>query len=163
MTKTKAAGVLILVLTAVAAVGCGPAIFSGDEAGRGAGAISNKSTWRAYGDLKDPQLAIDGSVSTFALSSSQYDNAKLIIDLQKRCLFNTIVIDHGQKNEMGFCRRIAVQISYDGVNFRQIYAASGTRRMTYLNIITPTLARYVRLVAVVPGEQPMSIAEVYLQ
>ena len=153
--------------------GCAPdAIYSGSETVAVASVgpklapiITPKSMWRAYGDFDNAQRAVDGNVHTFAVTGPSYDNAKITIDLGKRCLFNTVVIDQGpdDKLESGFCRRIAVQVSNDGVRFYQAYTVSGTRRITYCPIITPTMARYIRLVAIVPGDMPWSIAEIYLE
>ncbi len=156
--RVAAAGVLLGAMVG----GCADPIYSGSEPGTVA-SISPKSTWRAYGDFHNAQYAVDGNVRTSAITGPSYDNAKLTIDLGKRCMFNLIILDQGPDDEMGFCRRVGVQISNDGVNFYQIYAASGTRRITYCPLITPTMARYVRLVAIVPGDRPWSIAEIYLE
>ena len=153
----------VLLFACVLSGGCAPTIYSDAEVGKTAASISAKSTWRAFGDFRDPQKAVDGNLDTAATTAASYDNAKLTIDLGKRCLFNMIIIDHGPGNENAFCRRVGVQVSYDGVTFRQVYATSGTRRITYCTLITPTRARYVRLAAIVPGDRPWSIAEVYLQ
>jgi hypothetical protein len=143
--------------------GCSPeSIYAGSEPGAVA-SITPKPKWRAYGDFHNPQYAVDGNVHTSAITGPSYDNAKFTIDLGKRCLFNTIIIDQGPDDEMGFCRRIAVQVSNDGINFYQAYTVSGTRRITYCSIVTPTMARYIRLVALVPGDRPWSIAEIYLE
>ena len=150
------------VLLGAALGGCVDPIDASAQTGSVA-SISPKSMWRAYGDFRNAQNAIDGNVHTSAVTGPSYDNAKLTIDLGKRCLFNKITIDQGPDDEFGFCRRIAVQISNDGVNFYQIYAVSGTRRITYCLILTPTMARYVRLVAIVPGDRPWSIAEIFLE
>jgi hypothetical protein len=142
--------------------GCADPIYSGGETGLAA-SISPKARWRAYGDFRNAQSAVDGNVHTSAITGPSYDNAKLVIDLGKRCLFNMIIIDQGPDDELGFCRRVAVQISNDGITYGQIYAASGTRRITYCPLITPTMARFIRLVAIVPGDRPWSIAEIYLE
>ena len=39
--------------------------------------------WRAFGDLRDAQYAIDGNLSTAAVSASSYDNARFTLDLGK--------------------------------------------------------------------------------
>ncbi|MFA6133107.1 MAG: discoidin domain-containing protein [Phycisphaerae bacterium] len=151
----------IVVLAGLSAcVGCTGQIY---HDGRGqASALSSRSTWRASGDLRSPALAIDGDTSTMALSPSTEGKGTLTIDLGKPCVFNTIIIEHGS-NEFGFARRTAVSTSTDGVNFTQRYSAPGTRRVTILCPSTPMLARYVRIQAAVPGDQPWSVAEVFLQ
>ena len=142
--------------------GCSDPIYTGGETGLAA-SISAKAKWRAYGDFRNGQYAVDGNVHSSAITGPSYDNAKLTIDLGRRCLFNMIIIDQGPDDELGFCRRVAVQISNDGVTFGQIYVASGTRRITYCPLITPTMARFIRLVAIVPGDKPWSIAEIYME
>lgn len=135
-----------------------------DDTDRGpVASISPKSMWRAYGDFQNPQYAVDGNIDTYAITGTSYEGARLTIDLGRRCLFNMIILDPGPGHEMDYCRRIAVQISYDGVNYRQIYSAPGTRGLTYCDMVTPTVARYIRLVATVPGDRPWAIAEVYLK
>jgi hypothetical protein len=151
------------VLLVVMLDGCAPeSIYAGSEP-EAVASITPKSKWRAYGDFHNAQYAVDGNVHTSAVTGPSYDNAKFTIDLGKRCLFNTIIIDQGPDDELGFCRRIAVQVSNDGVSFYQAYTVSGTRRITYCSIVTPTMARYIRLVALVPGDRPWSIAEIYLE
>jgi hypothetical protein len=140
--------------------GCPDNIYTGGETA--ITPISPKSAWRVYGDLKDAQRTIDGDVGTFAVSADSYENAKLTIDLGKPCVFNTIALDHGT-NQNGYCRRMSVGISYDGKSFTQVYSCPGTKRITYISLITPTLARFIRIQAVVPGDRPWAIAEVYLQ
>jgi len=119
-------------------------------------------TWRAEGSLRNPQLAIDGNLSTAAVSEPLYAGAFLTIDLGKPCLFNMVVLDHGS-DEHGHARKVALLTSMDGKSYTRQLVASGTRRVTTLSAITLILARYVRLQAAVPGDQPWSIAEVYLQ
>jgi len=109
------------------------------------------------------ELELTSDLSTAAVSGSSYENARLTIDLGRRCLFNMVVIDQGAQNETGYCSRLVVRISNNGINWYQVYAAAGTRRITYCPIVTPTMARYIRLVALVPGNRPWSVAEVYLQ
>jgi hypothetical protein len=152
-----------LIVLVAACCGCDGQIYSDNIISGSAISIPAKSRWRATGDLVDISNAADGNVNTFALSRESYENAKLTIDLGKPCVFNTIVLDHGSANQFGFCRRQAVQISYDGRNYTQVYTGPGTRRITYLNLVTPTLARFVRIVALVPGDRPWSVAEVYFQ
>jgi len=148
----------ICLLTVLA--GCDGSIIAGSGT---SAAISPKSSWTATGDLKNIANAVDGNVNTFAITTGSYENAKLTVDLGKPCVFNTIAVDQGQENEFNFCRRITVSISYDGRNFTQIYAAPGTRRITYISLITPTLARFIRFQATVPGDRSWGVAEVYLQ
>ena len=157
---SRKALVLSTICTMAFLIGCGGSIISDS---RVSAAISPKSSWAATGDFKDISAAIDGNVSKVAVTNGGYENAKLTVDLGKPCVFNMIALDQGQDNQFNFCRRMTVAISYDGVNFRQIYAAPGTRRITYVCLISPTIARYIRFQATVPGDKPWAVAEVYLQ
>jgi hypothetical protein len=112
--------------------------------------------------MQSVALAIDQNVATAAVSSAPDGKGTITIDLSKPCLFNMVVIEHGG-NEMGFARRVAVLTSLDGEIFTQRYAGLGTRRVTVLYLGAPVLARFVRLRALVAGDQAWSVAEVYLQ
>jgi hypothetical protein len=147
-------------MAAVGLAGCLGAPIASEPRGP---TISAKGIWRAYGDLGGAKLAIDSDVNTAAISAASYANAKLTIDLGKPCLFNTIVVDHGPKDPLAFCRLVSVSISSDGRNYKQVLLAPGTRRITYLNLVTPALAQFIRLQAVVAGDRPWSVAEIYLE
>jgi len=125
-------------------------------------ALTAPGTWRLQGDVYHPERAADGDRGTIAVSSLSYRNATITIDLGKACLFNAIFIDHGP-SEVGFCRTVAVLTSLDGKRFTRRYEGPGTRRVTSLCIIRPTLARYIRLQAVRSGAEPWSLAEIYIQ
>jgi hypothetical protein len=144
----------------LSAAGCTNPIY--DEAsGRSPYAMTPRSTWKIVGDVRDPQKAIDNDLGTAAVTGPNYENAVVTIDLGKPRLFNMVVIDHG-RDEMGFCKRVAVYTSQDGQNFAYQYATLGTRRVTVIALPNPTLARYIRLQAVVPGANPWSLAEIYV-
>ena len=124
--------------------------------------ISPRSSWKVSGTLRGCENAIDDDSSTAATTGHSYDNSVIIVDLGKICLFNTIIADHGS-DEFGFCRRVAILTSIDGKKYTHQAAISGTRQVSFFNLVTPTLARYIRLQAIVPGNRPWSIAELYLQ
>ena len=150
----------LLLACGIFCIGCGGQIYND---GRSQGSvITPRSAWRAGGDLRSPPFAIDGDVNTAASSIASDGRGSLTIDLGKPCVFNMIIIDHGQ-NEFGYARRVAVLTSMDGQSFTQRYAAAGTRRATILCPATPIIARFVRLQAMVAGSQPWSVAEVYIQ
>ena len=145
------------------AVGCGLEGVYDDNSRSQVAAISKRTSWRAYGDLRNPQYALDGRQDTAAVSNgNNYDDAVLTFDLGKPCLFNMVVIEHGP-NEHGFCGRIAVLTSMDGVHYSDQKIGSGTRAVTTLLLDSPVLARYVQLKVIVPGTRPWSVSEVYLQ
>jgi len=145
-------------------VGCGGPvpIYAPTTGGYLGASISPKRQWVAAGDLYGAPAAVDGNLTTAARSDYQYDGAELTIDLNAVCLFQTVVIDHGQQ-EHGHCRRVAVSTSLDGQAFTEQHQVAGTRRITILSLPKPVLARHVRLRAVRAGKQPWSIAEVFLQ
>ncbi|MDY6913883.1 MAG: discoidin domain-containing protein [Planctomycetota bacterium] len=147
----------------LAAVGCDVGAVYDDNNRSPVAAISQRKSWRAYGDLRNPQHALDGKWETVAVSNrNDYDNAVLAFDLGKPCLFNMVVIEHGP-NERGFCGRVAVLTSMDGVHYSDQKIGSGTRAVTTLLLDSPVLARYVQLKVIVPGTRPWSVSEVYLQ
>ena len=150
---------LLPILLATAS-GCGPGYGQGQRfAPR---CLADRTLWSASGTLEQPAAAIDGTPSTAAVAPTAGGPRQLTIDLGEPCLFNMIVIDHGD-DEFGFCRSVALQTSADGRKFDQHAVVPGNRKVTVICNVTPVLARYVRLKAVVPGDRPWSIAEVYLQ
>jgi hypothetical protein len=141
--------------------GCPP--YSSLRAPQSPGAVlSERSTWRADGDLDDVNKAIDGNILTIARSTFENPTANLTIDLGKPCVFNRIIIEHGQ-DEFGYCDRFAVLTSMDGRNYTQQTEMSGVRKVTNVVLVTPVMARYVRLQVTVPGPQPWAVAEVIFQ
>ena len=131
----------------------------------GTDAISSQLTWKVKSKhgFKDARKAIDGSSHTYAITSGKnYSGASITIDLDRQCIFNMVVLIHGRK-EFGFAKEVQLSISSDGKNFKSCYQTFGTRKVTYISILTPTTARYIRLTAVKPGSKPWAIAEIYLQ
>jgi hypothetical protein len=125
-------------------------------------AVTPQKNWRAYGDLRDPGKAIDGDLSTAAVSGNSYTNASIEIDLGKPCTFNRIIVEHGP-DEMGYPNRMALYTSMDGHSFTPQGEVAGRRKVTNMSLIRPVLARYVRLQAVSPGARPWSVAEIVIQ
>lgn len=152
-------GMLLIYLLAAAA-GCSPEYDSRTRFP--AAAISDKKTWKAGGGIPTPASAIDGDLSTAAVSGYSYENKAIVIDLGKVCLFNTIIVEHGS-DQYGFCGRVGISTSIDGKEYTHRAAMLGTRKVSIFLLVTPVLARHVRLQAVVPGNRPWSIAEVYLR
>ena len=124
--------------------------------------ITPRQQWRVEGDVNDPAYAIDGLLSTASTTGYDYDNATVTIDLGKICLFNMVVIDHGE-NENGFCRRLAMLTSTNGKTFIRRKIAPGNRRVSIICLISPILARYVRLQAISQGQEPWALAEIHMQ
>jgi hypothetical protein len=124
--------------------------------------VTPRKTWRAYGDLRDPAKAIDGELATAAVSGNPYTNAHIDLDLGKPCSFNRVIVEQGP-DEYGFPSRMAVYTSLDGRAFSLQAEVPGKRRVTNVLLISPVLARYVRVQAVVAGAKPWSVAEIVLQ
>lgn len=142
--------------------GCIPEIWQ-DPHGPGMAAVSDRRTWHATSvGIANPQRAIDGDLTTYAITGTSYQDAKLTIDLGKSCLFNLVTIDHGT-DQTGCCRRVAVLTSMNGRDFVYRYAVDDTQRIAALFLPSPVLARYVRIQVILQSDKPWAIAEVYLQ
>ncbi len=141
--------------------GCGP---GSQQSGRSApaAAVSPRSQWTVTGDLQDLDAVIDVSNGTAAVSDADYAGAQITIDLGKPCLFNMVVVEHG-RGRTGFSRRMKVLTSMDGENFQPRASVPGTRRVTTACLMTPVLAKYVRLKAEVPGDEPWAIVGVRIR
>jgi hypothetical protein len=125
-------------------------------------AVSPIEKWKAQGTLRDVGSAIDGNLNTAASAAPGSSNAVLTIDLGKMSLFNMAVIEHGPRPQ-AFARRVSVLTSPDGENFTLVHTSPGTPRKTYISILTPVLARYVRFQAILGEDRPWSVAEIYFQ
>ncbi len=123
--------------------------------------IEPKKAWTASGNVTDAPAAIDGNLTTAARSSLRPAGAVLTIDLKKACLFQVVIIDHGEAQD-GCARRVSVATSTGGSRYTDRHAAAGTRRLTYLLLPKPVVARYVRLTVVTPGGRPWSVGEVFI-
>ncbi|MCE5326978.1 MAG: discoidin domain-containing protein [Planctomycetaceae bacterium] len=123
--------------------------------------ISPKNAWTIKSDLADAAAAIDGNYATAATSSDVYASSTIVLDLGKTCMFNTVVIEHGE--ELGYCRRLTVATSIDGKTYTQRMTGPGNRKTTIVAIVTPVLARYVQIKAVIPGNRAWSVSEIDLQ
>lgn len=156
---------LILTVAALlAAAGCdldGPVIT--DNKRLDAADVSPKSQWRASTSnvMSGPEQAIDGRLGTAAIGGGA--GSDLIIDLGRPCLFNRVAIDHGNTDDESYPRELSVQTSMDGRTFFVRRTVLGTRRITNCTIITPTMARYIRLVVKKASSTSWRVAEVYVQ
>ncbi len=137
--------------------------FSHNAPRPGGSRVSSPSEWEIDGDLAYVERAIDQNPESVAMAMMPQQQATVTVDLGKACLFNTVVVSHGLENQHGYVRRLAVSTSLDGKTFSRRYVGSGTRRKTILPIITPVLARYVRLEVLQPGDKPWAIAEIFFQ
>lgn len=149
---------------AMAACGCDPKFdYSGDRAQPEA--IAAQTEWKVTGtpgEFSFLTFAYDGNPMTVCQSKSYNRGQAITIDFSRPCIFNMIAIQHGPF-EYGFAKEVAVEISNDGKTFTRIFNGEGTRKITYLCILSPVKARYVRLVALRPGAEKWSIAEIYFQ
>jgi hypothetical protein len=140
--------------------GSGPYV---EHANVPAAGITARQTWSASGrNVSDAALAIDGNPATRAVGSEGSADTSVTIDLGRPCLFNHVIIEHGE-DPMGFASRMAVLTSTDGVTFARQMTGAGKRRTTHLPIVTPTLARYIRIQVVQPGYRAWSVAEIQVK
>ncbi|MFW5841538.1 MAG: discoidin domain-containing protein [Planctomycetota bacterium] len=124
--------------------------------------VSPMEQWRVAGSMPDVTRAVDGNLQTYAAAAKGSGQAMLTIDLSKPCLFNLMVIEHGPV-EQGHARRLTLLTSPDGETFTPQMQVEGTPKRTYVAILTPTLARFVRIQAEVDDNRPWTIAEIYFQ
>ncbi|MBS3733574.1 MAG: discoidin domain-containing protein [Phycisphaerae bacterium] len=163
MTHATRIGLAVVAVAALP-LGCEPSELYRNTRQFTEDTLAPRSEWQARGRGFDaPPHAIDSNTQTVARTRRGYGDASLTLDLGDVCLFNMVILDHGSAGEMGFAGRVAVLTSIDGKTFTRCAAAPGTRRITLIPVVTPTLARYVRIQAVSPGGRPWSIAEVHLQ
>ncbi len=147
----------------VGGIGCVPGEIYRPFAGQTLGMkITPKDGWRASGTLPNPRAAVDGDLATLARAGRRSGNAQLTLDLRENCVFQSVIIDHGE-SQYGCGRRVSVATSVDGKIFVPRYAAQGTRRVTHLLLPKPVLARYVRINVLATGRRPWAVAEVYIQ
>ena len=124
--------------------------------------MTPKHSWKASGTLPNAAAGIDGDLATTARAGFRAGNAQLTLDLGDNCVFQSVIIDHGE-DQYGCGRRVGVATSVDGKVFVPRYSAHGTRRVTHLLLPKPIMARYVRIRVITPGRRPWAVAEVYIQ
>ena len=127
-----------------------------------AAGVSELFRWHASGTVTAPGRAIDGNLSTAASAGPGVIDPTIQIDLGSLCHFNMIVIEHGGDSR-GYAKAVWVLTSCDGVEFKAIYKAAGTRGRTCLLLGGSQLARYVRLQGVLEDGRRWSIGEVVIQ
>jgi len=158
LATTTAGWLLVVVL-----VGCeGAPIYTEGDRRWAIGQVPDRSLWEAHGTMASAGQAIDGNIHTAAVAGEADRSASLVVDLGKPGTLNMVVVDHG-RNEFGFARQVEVHTSLDGKRFTRRLVGLGTRRVSTFLLISPVLARYVRLDAVVVGDRPWSLAEIHLQ
>ena len=163
MTNGKVRLFLAMTLAACM-VGCDGATNYDENRMPPAANVAPRAEWTAHEatQILNAERAFDGNRSSAATTSSSYRGAALTIDLGKECMFNMIVIYHGN-DEMGFVSRITVSTSMDGKTFVKRFDGPGTRRVSTFLLVRPVVGRYVRLQVVHPGQRPWSIAEIYIR
>ena len=114
------------------------------------------------GSFRNLLSANDNDANTAALADPSVQKPHLTVDLGTIALFNMVAIDHGHE-DLGFSGQLSLSTSMDGKQFITRHIQSGTRRVTNVLIVTPVLARYIRLTSLSPGPKPWSIAEINLQ
>jgi hypothetical protein len=159
-----------LLLTVLAVVGLGVLGCEPDfdlSRGRTLGmALPAQQSWKvtasADSGFKNIYRAADGDASTLAVSARRYRNAYITIDLGRPGVFNLIALRHGER-AYGFAMKVALSTSMDGKRYTKRYSCPGTRGITYLPVLTPITARYIRITAAREGSERWAISEIYLQ
>jgi len=150
------------VLGLLCLVGCdGSATYRAEGPLALAGQVSPKAEWKATGTLVDLPKAFDGDLSTAAIARTRSSN-EITIDLGRVCMFNLVAIHHGDR-EHAHCRRLAILVSLDGKEYKFCASGPGKRKVTNIFLGKYVLARYLRIQALIPGDEPWAVAEVYLQ
>ena len=145
------------------AAGCnGAPIYNAGSQHVARGSISDRREWRTEGSAQPPANAIDGNINTAAVASPATPAAQITVDLSRPCLFNMVALDHG-RDDRAFAGRVELLTSMDGTNFTSRLEVGGTRRVTTLLLVTPVLARYMRLRVSAAGQHGWSIAEIHIQ
>ena len=147
-------GMMLIAAAVVCLSGCGQRVVTQD--------IGNQGHWRIGGDFRDMAKAVDGNVETAAFSGNS-PTTGVTLDLGKPREFNTIILDHGPAYEFNYPNRLSVYTSMDCRHWSNVYLVQGTRRMTYIPLMTRTVVRYIRLQTAAKNDRPWTIAEIYLQ
>ena len=148
----------------LALVGCNPT-FNADGPRVPRGGISAMTRWTIsapQGQFEGLENAIDGSSQTAAKASGDYTGASFTVDLGRHCIFNMIVLAHGRE-ENGYAGRVGIEVSTDGKTFQGGWSSLGTRAQTYIPLLTPITARYVRITATEASVMGWVISQVYFQ
>ncbi|MBN1555326.1 MAG: discoidin domain-containing protein [Phycisphaerae bacterium] len=156
---------ILLPVTVFLCAGCEMEGFNPNGERAAPGIISNQKEWTIVahgGSFQNIRSAIDGLQSTAAVSGRNYANAAVTIDLGRSNYFNCISLLQGD-NEDGYPRQVALSTSLDGKTFTHQRTVYGTRKVTYILLVQPIRARYIRLTAVRQNVNPWSLAEIFLQ
>ena len=155
---------LMIIITLMVSSGCETVspIYRPTTGGYLGADISPKKTWSCWGSVVNASAVIDEDLTTIARGRFNSAGEEITIDLKRLCLFQTIIIEHGQF-ERGYCYRLSILTSVDGKKFTKQYDTSGARRVTIILLPKPTVARYIRLKVVKPGPERWAVAEIYLQ
>lgn len=106
--------------------------------------------------------AIDSSKSSAAVSGRNYTNGTVTVNLGRTSYFNSVAILHGP-NPGGYARQVALSTSLDGRRYTHQETVYGTRKVTYILLVQPVRARFIRFTAVRQGATPWSISQIFLQ
>ncbi len=154
---------VLAVIAAGVLTGCDGSNGFDESSQAPASRIAPKSGWMVQArGVQNADYAIDGNPSTYATTPEGYREAALTIDLGEPSLFNMLVVDHGDEAD-GFARRLVISTSMDGQTYKRRAIAPGNRVVSNVCIVTPVLARYVRIEVIESWWQPWSVAEIQLK
>ncbi|NLW85255.1 MAG: discoidin domain-containing protein [Planctomycetes bacterium] len=146
---------LLAVAMLLSLTGCEPGM-SGAAPGS---VVSPRRQWKTGGTLKDPHLAIDANASTSAVGQAPGDY--LLIDLGGPSLFNYIRLTHSPETD--FPPMFEVSTGLDENRMDKAQQFPGTRKCTNMLLVTPRLARFIRIQAAGTEAHKWSLADVIIR
>ncbi|MCX7653055.1 MAG: discoidin domain-containing protein [Fervidobacterium sp.] len=112
-----------------------------------------------------PSLAVDGAVEGNSKWCAVGDLPHwLVVDLEKECLINKVVIRHaqeGKESEDWNTKAYRIQISSDGENWNDIIVVKSNSKGLTEHSFPPVKTRYVRLLIEIPTQTGDKAARIY--
>jgi hypothetical protein len=131
------------------------------------GAMTRRKQWTIVGSgakFANLPAALDENPRTMARTqASAYRDASVTVDLGQSCVFNLVILYHGDE-PMGFPNQVSVATSSDGITFKEQASVPGTRKVTYILFQHWTRSRYVRITADrAARKKPWCLSELYIR
>jgi hypothetical protein len=131
------------------------------------GAMTRRKQWTISGsgaEFINLKAALDENPRTMARTkTSKFSDASITIDLGQSCVFNLVILYHGDE-PLGFPKQVSVSTSSDGVTFEQQAIVPGTRKVTYILLEHWKRSRYVRITADRAAQRkPWCLSELYVR
>ena len=131
------------------------------------GAMTRRKQWTITGsgaEFVNLKAALDENPRTMARTkTSTFSDASVTIDLGQSCVFNLVILYHGDE-ERGFSKQVSVATSSDGITFKPQAVVPGTRKVTYILLEHWKRSRYVRITANRSAQnKPWCLSELYIR